>query len=160
MITDRSKLQSLAAKLDTKLKQYKLDSKHVSTVFRAIAFHGTSPRGAVTFSELVDRLGVPEATIYQMAKLQLVEVRSANPELLDYAELKAFKGEVYVCAISPLARESMANVVKRLDKRGLKSPAPKQAPQSNNNNNNANAGASPGSSKGKPKPGGGARQEL
>ena len=117
-ISDRSRLQSLTAKLDTQLQELNLDSKHLLKVFRAIVYEGVSPRGAVSLTDLVDTMGVPEAEVFRMASLGLIEVRVGNPELIDYYELKIFQGgEAYVCAPSPLSRESMFRVVNRLEKR-------------------------------------------
>ena len=116
-VSDRSNVQILTTKLDTQLSSLKLDPKHIMGLFKAIVNDGVSPRGAVSLSELVDNAGIPEAEIYRMGSLGLIEVREANPEVLDYSELKSLNGEAYVCAPSPLARESMLKVVKRLVQR-------------------------------------------
>lgn len=116
-ISDRSRLQSLTAKLDTQLKDLSLDPTHLLQVFRTIVYEGISPRGAVSLTDLVDTIGVPEAEIFRMASMGLIEVREGNPVLMDYPELKFFQGEAYVCAPTPLSRESMLRVVNRLEKR-------------------------------------------
>jgi len=116
-VSDRSNVQILTTKLDTQLSSLKIDPKHIMGLFKAIVNDGISPRGAVSLSELVDNAGIPEAEIYRMGSLGLIEVRETNPEVLDYAELKSTNGEAYVCAPSPLARESMLKVVKRLVQR-------------------------------------------
>lgn len=116
-VSDRSNVQILTTKLDTQLSSLKIDPKHIMGLFKAIVNDGISPRGAVSLSELVDNAGIPEAEIYRMGSLGLIEVREMNPEVLDYAELKNTNGEAYVCAPSPLARESMLKVVKRLVQR-------------------------------------------
>jgi hypothetical protein len=116
-VSDRSSVQILTTKLDTQLASLKLDSKHIVALFKAIVNDGVSPRGAVLLSDLVDNTGIPEAEIYRMGSLGLIEIREGNPEVLDYSELKNLNGEAYVCAPSPLARESMLKVVKRLVQR-------------------------------------------
>ena len=116
-VSDRSSVQILTTKLDTQLASLKLDPKHIVALFKAIVNDGVSPRGAVLLSDLVDNGGVPEAEIYRMGSLGLIEIREGNPEVLDYSELKSLNGEAYVCAPSPLARESMLKVVKRLVQR-------------------------------------------
>jgi hypothetical protein len=105
------------AQLEEFLAAANVSPKNVFSVLKAIAFRGVGPRGAVTVAELVDALGVPERDIFRLAAAELIDVRYRNPSALDYPELKPLGGEAYVSAPNPLAKESILNIVKRLETR-------------------------------------------
>ena len=118
-VHDASAVASLAAstQLRTVLHNLSLPPEHVATVFEAILRHGVSPRGAVPLESLRK---VPLECIHAMRGANLIELRQGNVVgWEEYAELLPLKGVPYVCAPSPLARESMALVLAQLQKGSL-----------------------------------------
>ena len=118
-VQDASAAASLAAvtQLDAVLHGLSLPPEHVVTVFEAILRRGVSPRGAVPLDSLLE---VPLESVHAMRGANLIELRQGNVVgWEDYAELVPLKGVPYVCAPSPLARESMALVLAKLQRGSL-----------------------------------------
>lgn len=116
---DSSAVATLAAaepdRLLVMLDALSLQPRAVASVFEAITQRGASPRGAVTLDSLV-AAGVPQSEVYAMRAANLVELRQGNTVdgHDEYDELEPLAGTPYVCATRPLARESMARVLKKL----------------------------------------------
>lgn len=115
IITDRSRVHYLEKSLDVALGAYGIDPSNLLVLYRAMLEKGKSPRAALLIAEVIDTLGVPEAFLLRLVSLGLLEIREKNPTVLDYSALRGFL-EPYICSPSPLARYSMAKIVKRLEK--------------------------------------------
>lgn len=94
------------------LNALSLQPRAVAAVFEAITQRGASP---VTLDSLV-AAGAPQSEVYAMRAANLVELRQGNTVdgHDEYDELEPLAGTPYVCATRPLARESMARVLKKL----------------------------------------------
>ena len=122
MLEDESKVKALTnlsnGSVSFQLRSMGIDPADVLQTFRAIIQSTQSPRGAVLQETLLrscnGRFMSPDA-LHRMAKNNLIEERSGNPAMLDYSELLPLSNTDYVCAPSPLARVSMAKVVKKLE---------------------------------------------
>lgn len=121
-MSDVNRLVPETVDIVDELRSMGLDPIDVLTMFSAITESTLSPRGAVLLDTLVYNhssrvLSISFNALRIMSEKNLIEIRSGNPDVLDYPELAPFAQKKYVCATRPLARRSMLEVVLALKNR-------------------------------------------